>query len=67
MFYLWTSKEKLAEFAFFQCPYRNKRMFVSEFMIQIDGLSKKGLVIRSMLLTPNGGIINGGKQILPDI
>jgi hypothetical protein len=67
MHYIWCSKEKLAEFVFSRCPYKNKRIFVSANMIQVDGLNKKGdRVVRSMVLTPKGGIIDGGVQKLPD-
>jgi hypothetical protein len=51
------NRETLAQFLLQACPMANRRMFVTDSVIQVDGLDESGkIVLRRLLALPNGEI-----------
>jgi hypothetical protein len=51
------NREALARFMMASCPMANRRLFVTESVIQVDGLDKAGKkVTHRMFAYPNGSI-----------
>lgn len=55
---IFPSQQEFAYFLFSNCPSENKQIFVSENMIQLDGLDKDGKVDRRLFAFPGGKIID---------